>query len=369
VSKPARHRNKWRIRWKDHAGKRQSEVYPRYRDAELALRRHEVEASEIRAGLRSAPAEPHSFSDLAAYWRKHRASRKRSRRDDESMLKVHLEPAFGDLPLGNLTVARVDVFVGQLTVSTKTQHNILTLLISMLNVAVDLHWIRERPRIKKPRLSSVGHDFRYLRTREEIGRFLRAAVEHSEDTHALYATATYTGMRAGELAGLRWADVDLDLRIITVQRSYGGPTKAGRVRYVPIVDALLPTLRTWRLKCPNEHVFPNKSGSMHQPSARVFQETLHRVLRSAGLPERIENGRTRYHITFHGMRHTFASHWMMNGGDIFKLQRIGGWESFAMVQRYAHLAPEAFAADYARLGPARQSEDGKVVDIGSARPA
>jgi hypothetical protein len=41
---------------------------------------------------------------------------------------------------------------------------------------------------------------------------------------------------------------------------------------------------------------------------------------------------------------------MMNGGDIFKLQKIVGWQSFAMVQRYAHLAPEAFASDYARLG-------------------
>ena len=47
-------------------------------------------------------------------------------------------------------------------------------------------------------------------------------------------------------------------------------------------------------------------------------------------------------MTFHGFRHTFASHWVMNGGDLFKLQQIGGWKSHAMVQRYAHLAPHAF---------------------------
>ena len=40
----------------------------------------------------------------------------------------------------------------------------------------------------------------------------------------------------------------------------------------------------------------------------------------------------------------------MGGGDLYKLQKIGGWRSFEMVQRYAHLAPEAFAEDYGRLG-------------------
>ena len=41
---------------------------------------------------------------------------------------------------------------------------------------------------------------------------------------------------------------------------------------------------------------------------------------------------------------------MMQGGDLFKLQRIGGWKSYAMVQRYAHLAPDAFTDDYGRMG-------------------
>jgi len=55
-------------------------------------------------------------------------------------------------------------------------------------------------------------------------------------------------------------------------------------------------------------------------------------------------------ITFHALRHTFASHWMLKGGDIYRLQRILGHASIAMTQRYAHLAPAAFDQDHGRFG-------------------
>jgi hypothetical protein len=62
-----------------------------------------------------------------------------------------------------------------------------------------------------------------------------------------------------------------------VQRSFDGPTKAEDVRYVPILDALLPTMRAWRLRRSGRFVFPNRDGKMLLPSGRIFQEVLHRV--------------------------------------------------------------------------------------------
>jgi integrase len=52
-------------------------------------------------------------------------------------------------------------------------------------------------------------------------------------------------MRAGELAALEWPDIDFERRLITVQRSFDGPTKSDRVRYVPILTPLLSILREW----------------------------------------------------------------------------------------------------------------------------
>jgi hypothetical protein len=68
MAKPTKHRDKWRIRWTDHAGKRQSEVYDRYKDAGQALRRHQSEVHEIRCGERVPVARGKTFNDLCDYW-------------------------------------------------------------------------------------------------------------------------------------------------------------------------------------------------------------------------------------------------------------------------------------------------------------
>lgn len=352
-ARPIKHYDKWRIRWIDATGKRRSQTFDSHREAEVALLRHQLEAEEIRRGLREPVQPDRTFADLVEQWMAHRAAHKRSGNSDRSMIKCHLEPAFSDRRLLEVTVARVDALKTLLLakLSPKTTHNILTLLVAMLNYAVDLGWLAKVPRIRKPKLVHNPHDYRYLRTDGEIRRFLRAARDEGDAVFAIYATAIYTGMRAGELAGLKWSCVNLERRLITVQASYDGPTKAGAVRYVPILDPLLPVLREWRLKMPGEIVFPNEAGNMHRQSARVFQEVLHRVLDAAGFERRTDKlGRRRPFLTFHALRHTFASHWMVTGGDIFKLQRIGGWKSFDMVQRYAHLAPHAFQDDWSRMG-------------------
>ena len=352
MARPEKRGKKWRIRWVDASGARCSETHDTHEDATYALQRHELEAKDIRRGLKAPRRPERTFDDLAHYWLVHRASRKRSGRDDESMLRRHLRPAFGHLLLDQLTVEAVDRFRARLDLSPKSVHNVLTLLIAMLNQAVDLCWLDRAPRIRKPKIRTGGQDYNYLRSHDEIRALLTAARDEGEDVFTLYATAVYTGMRAGELAGLRWECVDLDRRQILVKRSFDGPTKSDETRVVPILSPLLPVLRQWSAYRCGGLVFPNRADRMHQPSARVFQEVLHRVLEVAGFAPVRVGKRLRRYITFHGLRHTFASHWMMGGGELFKLQRIGGWKSTAMVQRYAHLAPDAFEADYDRLGGA-----------------
>lgn len=365
---PIKHYGKWRIRWLAVDGRRCSEVHATRKEADFALRRHEVEVEELRRGLRSAPVVDHTFDELIEYWLEFRASRKRSIKDDESIIRRHLRPSFGSFKLREIGTAQVDRFVSERTaLNKKTVHNHLTLLRSMLNVAVDLGWLSVAPRFKKPSVRAFSRDFRYLRSQAEIRRFLDAARLEGEMTYALYATAVFSGMRAGELAGLHWADVDFGTRLITVQRSFNGPTKADDVRYVPLLDCLLPVLRQWRLSHPGQLVFANRDGGMLRESGRIFQEVLHRVLQHAGMPSVKTDGRVRHHIRFHDLRHTFASAWMMSGGDLFKLQRILGHKDTAMTQRYAHLAPTAFVADLGRLGDASLLAGGEVRAIAGAR--
>ena len=107
---------------------------------------------------------------------------------------------------------------------------------------------------------------------------------------------------------LDWGDVDPETRRITVQRSFDGPTKSDRMRYVPILDVLLPVLREWRLRNPDRLVFPNRDGAMQCESASIFQEIFHRVLYVAQFPKVRRNGMDQSYVRFHDLRHTFASH-------------------------------------------------------------
>jgi len=350
VAKPIKHRNKWRIRWLDETGRRQSAVFDSYREAERELRNRQSQVDAIVAGHSPAAPPAKTFDDLCDYWLAVRAPQKRKARDDQSIIRCHLRPTFGRLKLSEVTFARVEgLKTSRAHLARNTRRNILTLLGAMLRVAIDLGWLARLPKIVKPRTPDFGEDYSYLRTDAEVRRFLIAARDAGEAVHVLYAAALYTGMRQGELAGLRWEDVDFDKRLITVQRSFTKPTKARRVRYVPILNPLLPPLRRWRLATPGRLVFPNNRGRMHQPAAWVFQERLHKVLDGAGF-DRPEPGSRRVHyIRFHDLRHTFASHWVMKGGDIFKLQKILGHQSMEMTQRYAHLAPAAFSSDLDRF--------------------
>jgi hypothetical protein len=75
-----------------------------------------------------------------------------------------------------------------------------------------------------------------------------------------------------------------------VQRSFDGPTKSDRARYVPVLDALLPVLREWRLRHPGRLVFTNIAGTMFAPSARIFQEVTCRQTESQEFLENCLSG-------------------------------------------------------------------------------
>ncbi|MCP4604390.1 MAG: site-specific integrase [Proteobacteria bacterium] len=354
MARPTKFRGKWRIRWVDALGKRRSEIYEDHNDAKFKLKQHELEKEEVRRGLRSLCNPDKKFAALCKYWLKSRALQKRSYLHDVSIIRAHLRPFFGKMKISDISPVTVNEFVTTRShLNKKTVHNHLTLLISMLNAARDdLGWLVKVPKIRKPKVPKVNPNYRYLRTEEEIIRFLLTAKNTDDMAYMLYVTAINTGMRAGELAGLHWSDVDFSKRLIKVQRSFDGPTKSGETRYVPILDSLLQPLKEWRLRHPGKLVFSNQRGKQLQPSQRIFQETLKRVLDQAGFERVKRNGKTRWYVTFHDLRHTFASFWVMNSGDIFKLQKILGHQSLEMTMRYAHLSPDAFAGDYGRFGGA-----------------
>ncbi len=358
----------WRVRYTDENGKRKSGgCFPKeqYALACEKLKKLNIEVEEIKLGYRLPRLPNKTFDELCEYWLMHRTSKKRSPKDDNSIISCHLRPFFGSMLIREIGIEYTDKFKQEKAhLNPKTQSNILTLLISMLKLANDINWIRKVPPIQKPSITSGANDFSYLRSIDEKRRFLLAALDEGQLAYVLYATALETGMRQGEIAGLRWNDIDFERKLITVQRSFNGPTKSNKVRHIPILATLLPVLQEWKLKQSGPLVFPNRDGNMNQRSARIFKQIFHRILDRADFPKtRKPNGHWKRYIVFHDLRHTFASHWMMNGGNLNKLRIILGHSKTTTTLIYAHFSPEAFAEDFNRMGATPLIREAKVIPL------
>lgn len=201
-------------------------------------------------------------------------------------------------------------------------------------------------RIEKP-ASTASLDFLH---KDEVQALLNECERRTEAgglaDHMRYAcilTALHTGLRRGELFGLRWLDIDLHARRITVARSYGGTPKSGKARHLRLPDSVAPVLAAWLRVCPRTSaglVFPVVSGT---PRMGGDFDML-------GLPELLAAAGCRPHVRpWHALRHTFASHFIMSGGNILSLQKILGHSDIKMTLIYAHLAPDFLGEEMNRI--------------------
>ena len=178
------------------------------------------------------------------------------------------------------------------------------------------------------------------------------------------AIAVYCGLRKGELFGLRWPAVNLDAGLLDVLRSYRGLPKSGKVRHVPIHSDLARVLRWWRDRCP-------RIGESLVCPVEVEADAFRMGSKedSIGLVEVIVAADCHLPTDghpIHMLRHTFAAHFMMAGGNLYTLQKLLGHASPQMTQRYAHLAPDFLGAEVARMSFASPTPEG-VTDLAAER--
>src|SRR5690606_29392617 len=168
---------------------------------------------------------------------------------------------------------------------------------------------------------------------EEIEKILEVSKGHY--FHTLFIMAVNTGMRRGELAGLCWDKVNFDRSLIEISRlrdrlGLGDRTKtAGSRRYIPMNAVVRNYLLALKEKSTHDVVVVDDNGEPFDVD-HLYRD-FRKFLKLAKIKEQYR---------FHDLRHTFASHFMMNGGNIYDLQKILGHTSLEMTQRYAHLAPE-----------------------------
>jgi len=208
-----------------------------------------------------------------------------------------------------------------------TANRHVTILKHMFNKAVDWDMVEEETlkRVRKAKLLEENNGrLRYL-SKDECQVLLESCDPH---LRPIVICALNTGMRKGEILGLKWDDVDLVHGFILLSM-----TKNGERREIPINGSLREVLeelsrgtkeRPRRIDIP--YVFYDaRTGSKYGNVQKSFNSALKRA--------KIKDFR------FHDLRHCFASHLVMLGIDLTTVKELLGHKTLTMTLRYAHLAP------------------------------
>ncbi len=210
-------------------------------------------------------------------------------------------------------------------VSNATVNRALEVVRRILNVAhQDWRWLRAVPKIRM--LKEPRRRVRFLR-REEADRLIDALPSHMKP---IVRFALATGCRAGEIHGLEWSRVDLVRKVAWLDH---GTTKSGEGRGIPLNADAMAALESTLGQHPR-WCFTFAGRRIHQ-SSTAWDKAKQR----AGIED----------FRFHDLRHTWASWHVQSGTSLPELMELGGWKSYEMVLRYAHLAPEKLSSVAERI--------------------
>ncbi|MDR2990853.1 MAG: site-specific integrase [Burkholderiaceae bacterium] len=252
---------------------------------------------------------------------------KRSHKDDKGRL-AWLHHLLGGKCLDEIDRTLIDhIKAERIKIASKsTANRYLSLIRRVLRrAALEWEWIDKVPNIRL--FPEDGGRVRSL-SREEFRRLHRELPPHLADM-ALFAVVT--GLRQSNVKGLRWECVDLELRHAWV---IAKEHKNGKYHSVPLNDDAMAVL----LKRQGQHpvyVFTYEDKPIHQVSTKAWRHALER----AGIED----------FRWHDLRHTWATWHRQAGTPTYELQRLGGWKTPAMVERYAHIAPEGLQRSASRI--------------------
>ncbi len=332
--------DKWGVRYRDDVGRQRWETIGRSKkEAERALTY--IQGS-IHRGEYQAPKNI-LLRDLANKWLKKCESQVKPRTLEsyKGQVDIRINPRFGHLQVRSISTESIDLFITDLTktdISPTTIGHTLTVLKTILKTGVQWGYIVKNPAdyVKKPRTPKKEMDFF---NPDEVRALLQATDERH---YPIMLTACMTGMRRGELLGLKWEDIDFKSETITIKRSaYKNTlveTKTDHSRRrIKISKNLTETLRNHQTQQivdgpdnPLGLIFPSETGTPldgRNMLQRIFWPTLNR----AGLR----------HIRFHDLRHSYASLLISQNVPLKFIQRQLGHSSIQVTMDiYAHLLPE-----------------------------
>ena len=332
--------------YKNVLGKTQTEVKEKLKKA--------IEESK---GLDIVKAGEYTVGQWLDFWLENYAKlkvRPSSYQTYKGFLNNHIKPNIGNIPLPKLTTMELQQFYKKLLesgrvdrieaknkpkgLSVKTVRNLHQMVSSALNLAVAQKLIPVNPasacalpKVERKEMKTIPV--------EQLNAFLAEA--KASGVFELYYIDLVTGLRRGELLGLKWDDIDLKNGVLHVRRQVmrqegkmvEAPLKTkNSYRSIAIPADAVEVLKMQRDKIGNgsEYVFPSPTGG--PMSSDSVLHMLQRVLKRAGLER----------IRFHDLRHTFATLALQNGVDVKTVSgMLGHYSAGFTLDTYAHVTTAA----------------------------
>ena len=270
-----------------------------------------------------------------------------------NMIEHQIKRFIGDKPLTSLTTADIQKFYSKIKKQgrakphpihgTELSDSMVRSVHLLLHEALDVA-VRERLIVRNPTKGTTIPKKNYAEKQvlndEQLDKFMEI-IKQEPYWHDFFYVEIMTGLRRGEICGIKWSDINFDEGTLSIKRSVGrmqgvgvvvGETKTGagvrKIIMPPSVKALLEKKRTEAI---NEWVFPhytNPSEPLHPDSAYNKLKTL---LKNADLPL----------IRFHDLRHTFATHAMKGGVDAKTLSGLlGHTDASFTLDTYTHVTSD-----------------------------
>ncbi|HYX36942.1 MAG TPA: tyrosine-type recombinase/integrase [Oligoflexus sp.] len=326
----------YEVKWREN-GKLRSHNFKRKIDAEkfqasLKLGKRQFLFAEEKEKKESEL----TFMELAEVWVRDHAEVHKAPSTvirDKQIIRDYLLPFIGSMKLSDVSKRSIIDIQANLhrggKLKPKTINNIIGLCHKIFSDAVGWGMAPANPLSYIKPIKCPESEFRFW-TFTERDRFLTFVRSRNPRVYDVVTFAVHTGLRRGEVEGLQRDCIDFERREIIVKRNFchktnklNDYTKGKKFRRVPMNDTVHDMLKKYMLLRPSETVFDLD-----------FQHLVSRYL----LPLQQEAGVSQ--ITFHDLRHSFASHLAMSGVSVFDIQKLLGHTDIKTTMRYMHLAPD-----------------------------
>lgn len=260
-------------------------------------------------------------------------------------VEKHLMPAFGHLKIGALTPDKVYNFIMDKRskgLSGKYISDLIIVLKNMTKYAAKVHHcVNAICDVELPKKEKHELD---LYNRAEQNKLKSTLLNNMDTTKLAILTALYTGVRIGELCGLKWSDIDFKEQSLHIERTVqrirrnnaepktelvvSTPKSRSSIRTIPLPKFLIDMFKVFKPSNVNAFFI---TSSNKQPDPRTMQYRFKTLLAQAGLRS----------INFHGLRHMFATNCVEIGFDVKTLSEILGHRSVEItLNRYVHSSME-----------------------------